>query len=73
MSYDIGQAKQPISNMNTNTITKTLIAALLISAAIFGLSKVQTNLPLVSIAVSYLAVAAIFAGAAGDNRSSKRL
>jgi hypothetical protein len=59
--------------MNTNTIVKTSIAALVIAAGLFGLSKVETNLPLVSISLSYLAVAAIFGLAAGDNRAAKRL
>jgi hypothetical protein len=59
--------------MKTNILTKTLIAATVIAAGIFGLSNVETNLPLVSISLSYVAVAAIFGLAAGDNRNSKRL
>jgi hypothetical protein len=72
MRYSLGKPNNPSFQMNTNIITKSLIAAVVVGAGIFGLSQVETNLPLVSIAVSYIAVAAIFGLAAGDYSTNRK-
>ncbi len=52
--------------MNTNNIIKTIAALAVFSAVIVGAVAVNTDLPLVGVALGYLAALGIFGLAAAD-------
>jgi hypothetical protein len=61
--------------MNTNTITKLVLAAIGLSGLAFiGLTKIHADyLPILGVVVSYGAAVVILAIAATDTRGRKRL